>query len=92
MSRPLRRVAVISYHSSPLLEPGSGVVGRSDAVVRAGLLATQVLGLALTRYVLRLPPVAAMDRDTIVAWLGPTLQRYLAGAWPRLPEQPLPIV
>jgi hypothetical protein len=36
-----------------------------------------VLGLALSRYVLRLPPVVAMDRDTLVAWLGPTLQRYL---------------
>lgn len=61
------------------LGPVVQAVAPDDAVVRAGLLATQVLGLALTRYVLRLPPVAAMDRDTIVAWLGPTLQRYLTG-------------
>jgi hypothetical protein len=45
--------------------------------VRAGLLASQVLGLALCRYVLRLPPVAALTREEIVAWLGPTAQRYL---------------
>ena len=44
---------------------------------RAGLVATQVLGLALCRYVLRLPPVVAMSRDEVVAWLGPTVQRYL---------------
>lgn len=49
----------------------------AQAPTRAGLVATQVLGLALTRYVLRLPPVVNMPRDTLVAWLGPTLQRYL---------------
>jgi AcrR family transcriptional regulator len=44
---------------------------------RAGLIATQVLGLALCRYVLQLPPIVAMSRDETVAWLGPTVQRYL---------------
>ena len=44
---------------------------------RAGLVASQVLGMALTRYVLRLPPMAAMTREQLVAWVGPTLQRYL---------------
>jgi AcrR family transcriptional regulator len=44
---------------------------------RAGLIATQVLGLALCRYVLRLPPVVGLSRDEIVGWLGPTVQRYL---------------
>jgi AcrR family transcriptional regulator len=49
----------------------------AEAPFRAGLVATQALGLALTRYVLRLPPVAAMNRETIISWIGPTLQRYL---------------
>ena len=44
---------------------------------RAGLIATQMLGLALCRYVLKLPPVVGMTRDEIVSWLGPTIQRYL---------------
>jgi len=44
---------------------------------RAGLIATQVLGLALCRYVLQLPPIVAMSRAEVVAWLGPTVQRYL---------------
>lgn len=57
-------------------------IAPGDAPTRAGLVATQVLGVALTRYVLRLPPVVAMDRDEIVAWLGPTLQRYLTGEPP----------
>ena len=49
----------------------------ADVADRAGLVASQVLGTALTRYVLRLPPMAAMGRDELVAWIGPTLQRYL---------------
>jgi hypothetical protein len=52
-------------------------INAGDAPRRAGLIATQVLGLALCRYVLRLPPVVAMSRDEVVEWLGPTIQRYL---------------
>lgn len=44
---------------------------------RAGLVATQMLGLALCRYVLALPPVVGMSTDETVQWLGPTVQRYL---------------
>lgn len=44
---------------------------------RAALIATQTLGLALCRYVLQLPPIVAMPHDEAVAWLGPTVQRYL---------------
>jgi AcrR family transcriptional regulator len=46
---------------------------------RASMLATQVLGVALCRYVLALPPVVAMDADTLVAMLAPVIQHYLTG-------------
>jgi AcrR family transcriptional regulator len=49
----------------------------AEAAVRSGLVASQILGAALIRYVLRLPPVAGMDRAELVTWLGPTVQRYL---------------
>lgn len=49
----------------------------AEAPARAGLVASQVLGFALCRYVLRLPPLVAMSDDEVVRWLGPTLQRYL---------------
>jgi AcrR family transcriptional regulator len=55
----------------------SGQVPASDAAARAGLIATQIMGLALCRFVLRLPPVVEMSRDEVVEWLGPTIQRYL---------------
>jgi AcrR family transcriptional regulator len=51
--------------------------GTTEAPVRAGLAASQILGLALCRYVLAFPPVAAMSTDDIVTWLAPTIQRYV---------------
>jgi AcrR family transcriptional regulator len=50
--------------------------------VRAALCAAQMLGMALTRYVLRLPAVTALSRQELVAWLGPTVQRYLTAPSP----------
>jgi len=44
---------------------------------RAGLVSSQLLGLALTRYILQLPPMASMKRDTLVREIGATIQRYL---------------
>ncbi|MBM7083181.1 TetR/AcrR family transcriptional regulator [Micromonospora humidisoli] len=49
----------------------------AQAPRRAGLVASQMLGLALTRYVLRLPPVVDMPPADLVTWLAPTVQRYL---------------
>ena len=49
---------------------------------RAGLVATQVLGMALCRYILQVPPVVGMSRDELAAWLGPTVQRYLVAPPP----------
>jgi AcrR family transcriptional regulator len=49
------------------------------ATARSGMLATQMLGLALTRYVLELPPVVALTPDELAAWLAPVLQHYLTG-------------
>lgn len=59
------------------LLPVADAVAPDDPAGRAGLVAGQVLGLALARYVLRLPPVVAMSADDLVRWVGPTVQRYL---------------
>lgn len=60
------------------LQPLVGsLVPADEAGVRAGLIATQILGMALCRFVLRLPPVVGMTPDEVVGWLGPTIQRYL---------------
>lgn len=57
----------------------AGAIGSPDADVRAGAAASQMLGLLLARYGLRVEPLASAGRDELVALYGPTLQRYLAG-------------
>lgn len=62
------------------LQPVVAAAGHdpASAAVRSGLVATQILGLALCRYVLRLPPVVALEPEAVVRWLGPVIQTYLA--------------
>ncbi|MGA8112546.1 MAG: TetR family transcriptional regulator [Actinocatenispora sp.] len=59
------------------------IAGPDEAVERAGLVASQILGLAICRYVLELEPLATMDGDELAARYGPTLQRYLTSPLPR---------
>ncbi|WP_369271084.1 TetR family transcriptional regulator [Streptomyces sp. R11] len=53
-----------------------------QAPARAALASSQLLGLALTRYVLRFPPAVALAPEEIAAWLAPTVQRYLTAPYP----------
>lgn len=53
-----------------------------QAPARAALASAQLLGLALTRYVLRFPPAVELAREEVVAWLAPTVQRYLTAPHP----------
>ena len=50
--------------------------------LRMSLAMAHLTGLAIGRYVFRVPPVADMSVDEIVAWVGPTLQGYLTGPPP----------
>jgi len=46
---------------------------------RIGMVAAQLIGLALMRYVVRLPAVTAMSVAELASVVGPTMQRYLTG-------------
>ncbi len=50
--------------------------------VRMPLVASQVIGLILMRYVLVVEPLASMPRDRVIATYAPTIQRYLTGDLP----------
>ena len=63
---------------SAVARPGGGA-DPAGARYRASLVASQVVGLGLTRYVLGLEPLAAADLDALVAAVGPTVDRYLTG-------------
>lgn len=81
-----RMRSIFAEQLGPVVARLCGDVGQASE--RAGLAATQILGLALCRYVLRLPPVETMERAAVINWLGPTLQRYLTG--PALPASAIP--
>src|SRR5262245_39065888 len=55
------------------------VAAPPELPIRAGLVSSHLLGFALCRYVLKLPPVVAMERDQIIRSVGRSLQRYITG-------------
>lgn len=62
-----------------VLRPVAEALGTPDRTFRAGLAATQMIGLAIGRYVLAVGPLADATPEDLVAAIGPTLQRYLLG-------------
>jgi AcrR family transcriptional regulator len=94
---PAHQPALLALVRS-VLEGGGGLVGEGFVPVVLGpvgaglgidrpelrmpLVASQVIGMLLCRYVLRLEPLASMDAETLVATYAPTVQRYLTGALP----------
>jgi AcrR family transcriptional regulator len=67
VSRILRRVV------------GTLDVPQAERDARGALMASQLIGLVMARYVLRIEPLASAAPDTVVAALAPTIQRYLTG-------------
>jgi Tetracyclin repressor-like, C-terminal domain len=50
-----------------------------DRLVRSGLISSQIMGLAMMRYIWRIEPVASMTDDEIIAAVAPNLQHYIEG-------------
>jgi AcrR family transcriptional regulator len=70
------------FLTEAILRPVASLARDADperAAFRASMVASQMLGLAVTRYVLRFGPVAAATADQLAAAIGPTIDRYLTG-------------
>ncbi|MGS0561455.1 TetR/AcrR family transcriptional regulator [Microbacterium aurugineum] len=65
------------FLSRELLSRVSRSLGTDDADLRAALVASQIAGMLIARYVLRLPALAGASVDDLVGRVGPTVQRYL---------------
>lgn len=65
-----------------VLGPVGQALGIDHPELRMPVVASQVIGLIMCRYVLRLEPLAAMSPDQLVATYAPTIQRYLTGPLP----------
>ena len=51
--------------------------GGKESRLRAMLAATSLVGTAMLRYVMRIPPLASLHVDDVVALIGPAVHRYL---------------
>jgi AcrR family transcriptional regulator len=59
----------------------SRIEGESDTMKRqrTAMVSSQLMGLAFTRYLLRVPPMSTATPNEIARWVGPTLDRYVKG-------------
>ena len=70
------------FLAEAILAPVASLANDGDPATtpfRAELIASHMLGLALTRYVLRFDSVAAATADELAAAIGPAIDRYLTG-------------
>ena len=51
----------------------------AEAEARGSLVASQLIGVVMARYVIQVEPLASASPEELVAAIGPTLQRYLTG-------------
>jgi AcrR family transcriptional regulator len=75
--QPLARKLLHDTLAGPVAERVAAEFGVDDAVLRVELVASHLMGLAFARYQLRIEPIASVGVDELVAWVGPTVQRYL---------------
>ncbi|HXZ65650.1 MAG TPA: TetR family transcriptional regulator [Streptosporangiaceae bacterium] len=70
------------FITEAILRPVAAVASDTDperTPFRSSLVGSQMLGLALTRYIVQLGPLAVAGPDELAAAIGPTIDRYLTG-------------
>ncbi|MCJ7712163.1 MAG: TetR/AcrR family transcriptional regulator, partial [Chloroflexi bacterium] len=64
-----------------ILLPIAREVAADQPELRASMVASQVVGLAIARHVVGIEPVASATRETLIAALAPAITHYLEGTW-----------
>jgi AcrR family transcriptional regulator len=72
-------VLLRNFVTEQILGRLSGVLGEPDGALRASLVGSQMIGLVMARYIVRVEPLASASVDQVVVAVAPTLQRYLTG-------------
>ena len=65
-----------------VLGPVGVALGIEEPERRMPLVASQIIGLVIVRYLLEVEPLASMPADEVAAIYAPTIQRYLTGSLP----------
>ncbi len=88
LSRPFTEFLTFEVIGQVLRDPD---LPAPEADLRAGLAASQMLGLLVGRYVVELPTLTGPTPADLVAAVGPQVQRYIDGDFPRIrPHQEVP--
>src|ERR1700739_41201 len=74
---PQARKVLHDSLAGPIAKRVATEFGVADAELRVELVASHLAGLAFARYQLQIEPIASNSIEDLVAWLGPTVQRYL---------------
>lgn len=78
-SRLMREFFVQQIQRRLLRSANDTGLSPAEIPLRSSLVASQLLGLVLARYIIQIEPLATASHDQVVAAIGPTLQRYLFG-------------
>ena len=62
--------------------PSLAAVAADRADERAALIGAHLVGVAVTRYIVGIPPLVTMDDQALIAWLGPVVAHYLTSPHP----------
>ncbi|AQZ63427.1 hypothetical protein BKM31_19910 [[Actinomadura] parvosata subsp. kistnae] len=76
---PSASAMVAAFMSEEVMLPLARAIGADHAELRANLTGAHLLGIATARYVLRVEPLASLDRERLVAIQAPVVQRHLTG-------------
>lgn len=68
---------VTEYLQSTVVDRVVTAVGVPDARMRVAVISSYLVGIAATRYLLRIEPLASATDDEVVALVGPTVQVLL---------------
>ena len=81
-TEPAAAALMREFMSRQLMQPLLERLRSGEPDLRADLVISQLIGLGMARYILRFEPLASASPDTVVAAVGPALQRYLTGTLP----------
>jgi len=68
---------VSEYLASTVIDRALRAVGVPDARMRAAVISSYLMGIATTRYLLQVEPLASATDDEVVAMVGPSIQALL---------------
>jgi AcrR family transcriptional regulator len=76
---PIARQRLATNFAVHILDAVSSRLDADERLIRASLAASQIVGLAMMRYVWKVGALATMPSDQAIALVAPTVQRYLNG-------------